>query len=434
MLAAVIAVVVFAASCATDSARLATTDGSTATIAPSTTTATSWTTAAPSQSTNSITTTVESTTITSTPPTIAPPVTPPKLEILDPEPGSVLAAPSYVFRGVTDPGCLVDVGGKYYAEVDEEGNWWIELMLRPGGNATTFTATDEDAVTSVARISVHRRLTLSEIVGEWIGEAVVPEPWTQIGDVWFHFRADGTFSVRNRALYWGDDFDSPNKTYEVWEADDPTSEAIEGAGRIALTWDISGTHRFARMETLVFDGDRLYFELWDRDHGPIEYELTRAPQDHCVNDPYERNDVWPGTRIGHASWGDVPRELEALLCPGDEDLYRIGAYFHNDCPIGSLASATMTVEVSAAEHNSSAVEVVLWTGVSTDRARPISSLSVAPGETARIEHPWTADCPVWQADNGMASFLVQLSGEESDHLRYRLRYFVSNVSVIEPSS
>jgi hypothetical protein len=69
---------------------------------------------------------------------------PPTLEITDPQPDAVVNAAVYAFHGVTDPGCIVDVGDKYFAEVDPDGNWTLSLVLRPGGNTTTLTATDPD--------------------------------------------------------------------------------------------------------------------------------------------------------------------------------------------------------------------------------------------------------------------------------------------------
>ena len=46
------------------------------------------------------------------------------------------------------------MGGRYFAEVDEEGNWSLELMLRSGWNSTTFTATDDYGLTSVRQVRV----------------------------------------------------------------------------------------------------------------------------------------------------------------------------------------------------------------------------------------------------------------------------------------
>ena len=45
---------------------------------------------------------------------------------------------------MTDPGCTVEVGGRYFATVDAEGYWALDLVLRPGDNSTTFAATDPE--------------------------------------------------------------------------------------------------------------------------------------------------------------------------------------------------------------------------------------------------------------------------------------------------
>lgn len=60
----------------------------------------------------------------------------------------------YTFQGITDPGCTVDVGGKYLADVDPDGNWTLDLVLRPGGNTTTITATDEDGAKTAVQVSL----------------------------------------------------------------------------------------------------------------------------------------------------------------------------------------------------------------------------------------------------------------------------------------
>ena len=66
---------------------------------------------------------------------------PPLLEIADPAFGATLTSRVYEFRGVTDPGCTVDVGGRYFANVDSDGGWTLPLTLNPGRNATTLVAT-----------------------------------------------------------------------------------------------------------------------------------------------------------------------------------------------------------------------------------------------------------------------------------------------------
>jgi hypothetical protein len=100
-------------------------------------------TSVPTTPTSTTTTTTTTTTVVAIPPT---------LEVTDPGDGAVVTATLYTFRGRTDPGCSVDVGGKYFADVDADGNWSIDLKLRPGGNATTFTATNASGLTSTSQI------------------------------------------------------------------------------------------------------------------------------------------------------------------------------------------------------------------------------------------------------------------------------------------
>jgi hypothetical protein len=100
---------------------------------------------APTSTSMSSATAITSTTTTSMPastttPTVAP--EPPLLEITDPQPDEVVATAVYTFQGVSDPGYTVNVGGRYFADVDADGNWTIDLLPNPGGNATPFTATD----------------------------------------------------------------------------------------------------------------------------------------------------------------------------------------------------------------------------------------------------------------------------------------------------
>jgi hypothetical protein len=66
----------------------------------------------------------------------------------------VVTTAVYTFQGVTDPGCTVDVGGKYLADVDADGAWTLDLVLRPGGNTTTITATDGDGGKTAVQVSL----------------------------------------------------------------------------------------------------------------------------------------------------------------------------------------------------------------------------------------------------------------------------------------
>ncbi len=68
--------------------------------------------------------------------------TPPPLAILFPENEQHFDEKQIAFEGETEPGARV-LAGKYEADVDDEGNWRIVLILNPGGNLVTFTAKDE---------------------------------------------------------------------------------------------------------------------------------------------------------------------------------------------------------------------------------------------------------------------------------------------------
>jgi hypothetical protein len=113
-------------------------------------TTTSTVPAAPSTVATTSTTSTTQPTTTSTTTTTLP--EPPRLEVLDPAHGTTVTTARYTFSGVTDPGCAVTVGEKYEATVEEDGSWALDLMLEPGRNSTTFTATHPDSglVTSQA--------------------------------------------------------------------------------------------------------------------------------------------------------------------------------------------------------------------------------------------------------------------------------------------
>jgi Glucodextranase, domain B len=99
----------------------------TTTPIPTTTTAT---TAAAAAST---------TTVTAASPVVD--VTPPPLTITSPEDGSTMEEKTVEFVGVTEAGATV-TAGPYQAQVDEEGNWRITLVLSAGGNQARFVARD----------------------------------------------------------------------------------------------------------------------------------------------------------------------------------------------------------------------------------------------------------------------------------------------------
>lgn len=119
---------------------------------------------------------------------------------------------------------------------------------------------------------------LLPIVGLWEGIATPPTAWSEIGQVTFEFRADGTFSSTSTgevpALYWGTRDPSPLQTYEFWGPS-------PGGGDIAVVFTGSGIVRWARVERVWTEGDQLGFEIWNDwgkrpPYGPVTYELTRV--------------------------------------------------------------------------------------------------------------------------------------------------------------
>lgn len=75
------------------------------------------------------------------PPKTAADETPPRLEILFPENEQHFDEDTIAFEGKAEPGARV-FGGRYEADVDDDGNWRIVLILSPGGNLVTFKAQD----------------------------------------------------------------------------------------------------------------------------------------------------------------------------------------------------------------------------------------------------------------------------------------------------
>ena len=86
--------------------------------------------------------------------TVAPPDTSaPEITITFPGDGAVVTDRVIEFTGQTEPGALV-TSGNYSAEVDEEGNWSIVLVLLEGGNRAFFTASDEAGNEETAQVTV----------------------------------------------------------------------------------------------------------------------------------------------------------------------------------------------------------------------------------------------------------------------------------------
>ena len=79
---------------------------------------------------------------------------PPDLVILHPESGQHFETSKIAFEGKTEPGARV-FAGDYEADVDDEGNWRIVLILNEGGNLARFTASDEAGNKSTAEVKAY---------------------------------------------------------------------------------------------------------------------------------------------------------------------------------------------------------------------------------------------------------------------------------------
>jgi len=99
------------------------------------------------------TTTVEPTTTTTTTTTLPPDTEPPIIVITFPESRQRFTEKNVTFEGTTEPGATV-MAGDYAADVDREGHWQIRLVLSPGRNRATFTATDAAGNTAQASVVV----------------------------------------------------------------------------------------------------------------------------------------------------------------------------------------------------------------------------------------------------------------------------------------
>lgn len=80
---------------------------------------------------------------------------PPDLVILFPEDGQHFEKKEIAFEGKTEPGARV-FAGKYEADVDEEGNWRIVLILtHDGANTASFKSIDEAGNESTASVKAY---------------------------------------------------------------------------------------------------------------------------------------------------------------------------------------------------------------------------------------------------------------------------------------
>ncbi|MEN8113079.1 MAG: hypothetical protein ABFS21_01725 [Actinomycetota bacterium] len=124
----------------------------TSAAAETTTAAEPTTTAAPAT-----TTSAAPVTTTKTPTAAAPApkadTTPPALQIVSPKNGATVTSRVVEFRGVAERGAQV-FSGPYEAEMDDDGNWALNLVVAPGENGAKFTARDAAGNETTARIVV----------------------------------------------------------------------------------------------------------------------------------------------------------------------------------------------------------------------------------------------------------------------------------------
>ncbi|MFV1962207.1 MAG: hypothetical protein ACC658_10270 [Acidimicrobiia bacterium] len=79
--------------------------------------------------------------------------TPPDVVILFPEDGQRFDHREVAFEGKTEPNARV-FSGDYEADVDEEGNWRVVLLLSKGGTTVTIKAIDEAGNKSADQVQV----------------------------------------------------------------------------------------------------------------------------------------------------------------------------------------------------------------------------------------------------------------------------------------
>ena len=114
------------------------------------------------------------------------------------------------------------------------------------------------------------------IVGSWTG--TVRSPWEPVHNVTFAFTADGHYSAHCQggcvALYYGDDGDSPSKTYRLLDV----NTAGEVSGEIEIYYGSPSTDRDQLLHVVLSaDGNTLSFEMWHAlTYGPVSFTLHRA--------------------------------------------------------------------------------------------------------------------------------------------------------------
>lgn len=87
--------------------------------------------------------------------------TPPELTITSPSNGTHFTEKTLKYTGKTEPGARV-FAGEWEADVFENGEWHIVLVLSAGKNVTTFTAKDEAGNRTKATVTVYRDVSSKE--------------------------------------------------------------------------------------------------------------------------------------------------------------------------------------------------------------------------------------------------------------------------------
>jgi hypothetical protein len=77
--------------------------------------------------------------------------TPPSIKVTSHDDGDTVSNRIVSFIGTTEPGVSV-ASGPYEADVSDNGNWELSLVMAPGPNGALFTATDAAGNTASARI------------------------------------------------------------------------------------------------------------------------------------------------------------------------------------------------------------------------------------------------------------------------------------------
>jgi hypothetical protein len=80
--------------------------------------------------------------------------TPPPLRITSHDDGDTVTSRIVTFEGTSEPGATV-ASGPFAADMSENGDWQIGLVVVDGANGATFSATDEASNTTDVRVVVH---------------------------------------------------------------------------------------------------------------------------------------------------------------------------------------------------------------------------------------------------------------------------------------